>query len=129
MLIKTSACTLFLLCSIYVTAQFKKGDRMVGASIASIFYNNTMADVTVGTTTTNSFSKNYNISINPMYGWFVADNIAVGVTFNINPIGQSVSYENNGNTYQKDKTNGLNLGAGVFGRSYFGKNGTFLPFG
>ena len=129
MLLKTSACTLLILCSIAVTAQFKKGDRMVGASVASIFYNNTTADVTVGSATTHSLSKNYNISVNPMYGWFVSDKTVVGATLNINPTGQSVSYENSGNTYQKDKSNGLNLGAGVFARNYFGNNGSFLPFG
>ena len=126
---KTSICIVLILSSLQLAAQFKKGDRMVGASVVSIFYNNTTADVTVGSATTHSLTKNYNFSINPMYGWFVSDKVVVGATLNINPTGQSVSYENNGNTYQKDKTNGLNLGAGAFARSYFGNTGNFLPFG
>jgi len=126
---KSSVCILLLLFSIHSKAQFKKGDRMVGASVASAFYDNTTADVTVGTATTHSLNKNYNISINPMYGWFISDKTVVGGTLNINPTGQTVSYENNGSTYQKDKSNGLNLGAGAFARSYFSNNGNFLPFG
>ena len=129
MFIKSSACILFLLYSFTIAAQFKKGDHMVGTSVASVFYNNTTADVTVGSATTHSLNKNYNVSIIPMFGWFISDKTVVGGTLNINPTGQSVSYEDNGSTYQKDKSNGLNLGAGVFARSYFSNTGNFLPFG
>ncbi|HEX6194129.1 MAG TPA: hypothetical protein VFZ42_17265 [Chitinophagaceae bacterium] len=125
----TSICLLLFLFSFHAHAQFKKGDRMVGASIASIFYNNTTGDVTVGSVTTHSLNKNYSISIGPMYGWFITNKTVVGGTLNINPTGQTVSYESNGNTYQKDKTSGLNLGAGAFARSYFSNDGSFLPFG
>jgi len=130
MRIKTLISTLLLFVSLFSNAQFQKGDRMAGASIASVFYNNTTADVTITSIgSTHSINKNYAVNINPQYGWFISEKTAVGVLLNINPSGQKVRYEENGIAFQEDKTTTLNLGAGGFIRSYFSNKGSFLPFG
>ena len=58
--------------------------------------------------------------LHPSIGWFISDKTAVvGVPLNINPNGQKTTYEENGSTYQSDKSNGFNIGLGGFVRNYF----------
>lgn len=119
-----------LLSGITLKAQFAKGDRMVGASVASAIFNSGTADITVAQIGSNSSTvKNFNVAITPSLAWFISDNTAVGFLLNLNPSGQKTTYEQNGSTYQSDKSNGFNIGGGGFARSYFGKTGSFLPFG
>ena len=118
------------LISIDLKAQFAKADKMVGASVASIFFNSGNSDISV-VTIGNNVSKitNYGISITPSIGWFISDKTAVGATLNINPNGQKTTYEENGNTYQSDKSNGFNIGLGGFVRNYFSNKSAWMPFG
>lgn len=111
-------------------AQFQKGDKMAGASVASVVYNSGSSDITVVSIGSNkSTKKNYSINLNPSLGWFLSSNTAVGVSLNINPAGQKVSYEQNGSTFQSDKTNNFNIGIGGFVRNYFSKRSSLFPFG
>lgn len=131
MRLKTSVFSLFLMVnSIAVNAQFAKGDKMVGASVASIFFNSGNADISVASIG-NNISKitSYGVSITPSIGWFISDKTAVGATLNINPNGQKTTYEENGNTYQSDKSNGFNIGIGGFVRNYFSGKSTWMPYG
>lgn len=113
-----------------LNAQFSKGDRMVGATVASAVFNSGTADINVAQIGSNTSTvKNYNVSLTPSLGWFISENTAVGFVLNINPNGQKTSYEQGGSTYQSDQSNGFNIGGGGFARSYFGKTGSFLPFG
>ena len=113
-----------------INAQFSKGDRMAGATIASGVFNSGTADINVAQIGSNTSSvKNYNVSVTPSLGWFISENTAVGFVLNINPNGQKTSYEQGGFTYQSDQSNGFNIGGGGFARSYFAKTGSFLPFG
>ncbi len=119
-----------LLYSVSSKAQFKKGDRMVGASVASAIFNSGTSDITVAQIGSNSsIVKNYNVAITPSLGWFISENTAVGFVLNINRSGQKTTYEQNGSTYQMDKTDGLNIGGGGFVRNYFSNSSSFLPFG
>ena len=131
MLQKTSVLGLFLLLiSTGTRAQFAKGDRMVGASVASLFFNSGNSDITVTTIGSNkSTNRNYGVNIAPSLGWFISGRTVVGATLMINPNGQKITYEQNGSTYQSDKTNGFNIGAGGFVRNYFSDKSTLLPFG
>jgi hypothetical protein len=111
-------------------AQFAKGDKMVGASIASVVFNSGTADITVtGIGSNVSRITSYNVNIIPNIGWFLSDNMAAGIALNINPTGNKTTYEENGTTFQKDKQNGYNFGLGGFARSYFGHSKSLLPFG
>lgn len=114
-------------------AQFKKGNRMFGSSIGSVFYNSGSSDISDPAIATGASSKNtsYGLSIIPSIGWFISDNTAIGVTLNVNPSGSKTSYtaESNGNTYQQDKLNGFNFGIGGFARNYFSSSSSFMPFG
>src|SRR4051812_40005133 len=84
-------------------AQFTKGDKMVGASIASVVFNSGTADITVtGIGSNVSRITSYNVNIIPNIGWFLSDNMAAGIALNINPTGNKTTYEENGTTFQKD---------------------------
>lgn len=118
-----------LLASFTVNAQFKKGDKMLGTSIASILYNTGGSDIsaTPGGNSKSLFN-NYSVSIIPQMGWFLSGSTVVGFTADLNPYGQKNIYKQNGLTYQSDKASGLNLGVGGFVRNYFKKTGKYLPF-
>jgi hypothetical protein len=119
-----------LLTAITTSAQFNKGDKMVGTSVGSIFFNNGNADITVGSIGSNTSKiTNYGVSISPSLGWFISDKTAIGATLNLNPNGQKTTYEQNGTTYQSDKSNGFNIGIGGFARNYFSGNKSLAPFG
>ena len=111
-------------------AQFRKSDRMVGASIASLLYNSGSSTVTFP-----SFpgyeteSSSWGVRVEPSMGWFLSEKTAVGVAVSIHPYGQKVTYNDNGTVFQEDKSNNFDVGLGVFARHYLGSGGDFLPFG
>lgn len=112
------------------SAQFKKGEKMVGGSVGSMVFNNGSADINVAQIGTNkSKTSGYNISINPTLGWFISDNTAVGASVNINPSSNKTSYAQNSSTYQSDKVTNFNVGLGGFARHYFSATKSLLPYG
>jgi hypothetical protein len=114
----------------YANAQFVKGTRMAGASVASIFFNAGNSDQSVASIgNTTGRTTGYNINITPSLGWFLSSKTAVGFLVSINPSGEKVSYEENGSTFQRDKSRNFNAGIGGFVRHYFGAEGSLLPFG
>lgn len=116
--------------SIAINAQFTKGDRMVGASIASIFFNSGNSDVSFPQTRGYSGKiTNYSLKIEPSYGWFISGNTVVGASLFINPNGQKGTYKDLGTTFQEDKSTNFNIGVGAFIRNYFGAGNSFMPFG
>jgi hypothetical protein len=126
----------FLLFSILATisisgyTQFKKGDKMAGASVGSVLYNSGSSDVSFpsfnGYT---SKTTSYGLRIEPTLGWFISDKTAVGASLNINPTGEKVRYQDGGTTFQQDKNNSFNIGIGAFGRNYFKTDNEWMPFG
>ncbi len=123
---------LFLFLSLATLGQFQKGDRMVGATIGSAVFNTGNADISVASIGSNSSKTNsYTFNINPSIGWFVTDQTVAGLSLNINPASQKTTYEQNGSTYQSDKSTNFNIGFGGFARNYFPakKNSSLLPFG
>lgn len=111
-------------------AQFSKGDRMAGASVASVIYNSGSSDISVDQIgNSRSVTSSYNINISPSLGWFISEKTAVGGSLILNPAGSKVSYEQNGSTFQTDKSNSFNIGLGGFVRHYLGNSGKMLPFG
>jgi hypothetical protein len=121
--------SVLLLSGILAHAQFKKGMRLAGSSIATVTYNSGSSNITSGTITgTTSKITNYNISILPLMGWFITDNTAVGATLNINPSGDKTTFEQNNSTYKSDKSTRYNIGAGGFVRNYLGQAKNFRAF-
>lgn len=121
---------ILMLAGIGAHAQFKKGDKMVGTSVASIIFNSGGSDVSFPqvrgySTKTNSFG----LRIEPAFGWFISDKTVIGASLNINPSSQKVSYEDLGKTFQKDQSTNFNIGIGGFLRNYFGSTSSFMPFG
>jgi hypothetical protein len=123
-------CLFLLVNSMAVNSQFTKGDKMVGASVASIIFNSGSSDVSFPQTRGYSGKiTNYSLKIEPTFGWFISGNTAVGASLFINPNGQKASYEDLGTTFQKDKSANFNIGVGAFIRNYFGAGNSFRPFG
>ena len=60
-----------------MNAQFKKGMRMVGATIGNAFFNSGKSDYSYPPPTTGytSNSNNFGVTLNPSMGWFVSDNV------------------------------------------------------
>jgi hypothetical protein len=111
-------------------AQFSKGDKMVGASVASLLFNSGSSDITVESIGSNTSKvTGYSINISPSIGWFLNENTAAGFTLTINPGSDKTTYEQNGSTYQSDKASRYNLGAGGFVRNYFGDAKKMKPYG
>jgi hypothetical protein len=112
-------------------AQFKKGQRMAGATIGNIYYNSGKTDYTdaniPGTYTSNN--NNFGIGFNPNFGWFISDNTAVGTLLNLSYRHQNVFDESNGSTFRKTESGFFNFGIGGFVRNYFSSGKTWLPFG
>src|SRR5687767_13662061 len=66
-------------------AQFKRGDRMVGTAIGSVFFNSGSADVSFSQFPGYSSKTNsYGLRIEPAFGLFISEKTAVGASLNIN---------------------------------------------
>ncbi len=122
---------MLLIGSFSANAQFSKGDKMVGASVGSVFINSGTSDVSFPSVTAGYSSTNngWGIRIEPSIGWFISDKTAIGGTIILNPSSQKNSYEAGGNTFQQDKTNRFNIGLGGFARNYFNDNKSMMPYG
>lgn len=109
-------------------AQFKKGDRVLGASVTSLVFNSGTADISVSSIgSSTSVIKNHNVLVNPSLGWFLSEKTLVSLIVNINPYGGKTTYEQSGTTYQSDKSNSFNFGLGGYLRQYLKGTG-LLPF-
>lgn len=120
MLQKSAFVVLALLLSVASYPQLKKGNRMVGASVASAFFNNTSTDFssTIGSSSTSV--DNFGINLTPSIGWFVADNIAVGIAPSIGYTKQKqVGTSSAGSTYLSEEISQFSFGLGGFARYYF----------
>jgi hypothetical protein len=123
---------LIVLCfSFTASSQLKKGTRMVGVTIGSIFYNNGNADISFPAPTQGYSYKttSFGAAIAPSMGWFISDNTVIGAMLNINPVWLKNTYEFSGTTYRKDESNTFNLGIGGGVRNYFNNSSTYKPFG
>lgn len=122
---------LLLLINISIQAQFKKGMRMVGASVGSAFFNSGKAEYNYPPPTTGytSNSNGFGITLNPSIGWFISDNTVLGALVNFGYSHQKIFNTSNGTTYKRDISNNFNPGIGGFVRNYFTSNGTLKPFG
>ena len=112
-------------------AQFKKGDKMIGSSIAgsTISSGKTLYSYPNGTQGYTSNQNNFTINLNPSYGWFIQNNIVVGVQPVLVYSRQKTWLESeNGNTYKKDNYSNLDFGAGAFLRYFFSSGGKLYPF-
>jgi hypothetical protein len=128
--IKSFFSGIIILAGIAANAQFKKGDKMVGTSVGSIFFNSGSSDVSFPQVRGySSKTSSYGVRIEPSFGWFISEKTIIGAAININPSGQKVRYEDIGTSFQEDKSTGLNIGVGGFARNYFGGNSAFMPFG
>jgi hypothetical protein len=123
--------TMILINDIAINAQFKKGDKIAGVSIASAFYNNGSTALSTSISSTTTTNNNFGISVNPSIGWFINENIAIGIMPTIGYKKQKlIGKTSTSNTFLKDKTNQFNMGIGGFARYYFnGKSNTTRFFG
>ena len=123
--------TMLLINNIATNAQFKKGDKIAGVSIASAFYNNESTALSTSISSTTTTNNNFGISVNPSIGWFINGNVAIGIMPAIGYKKQKIlGKTSSGNTFLKDETNQFNTGIGGFARYYFnGKNNIARFFG
>jgi hypothetical protein len=100
---------------------FKKGMRVVGASLGSLIFNSDRSPVSFngGSTSYKIEGNSFNIGVTPSMGWFVSDRMLVGTSLNVQMSNQ-VKYNksNAGNTFQKDKSSTYSIGVGGFLRYY-----------
>jgi hypothetical protein len=122
---------LLFLCttSLPAMAQFKRGNRMAGASVGSLFFNAGTGKVSYPAPTQGYTSRTtaIGLSLTPSLGWFITDKTVAGVTLTLNPATQKTTFEVTGTTYQQDQSNSFSTGAGVFARHYF-SGSALVPF-
>jgi hypothetical protein len=119
MLRKLAFVTPTLLITIMINAQFKKGDKMLGASVGTVFLNSGSTDVSTSIITSTNSNDNFGLSINPSIGWFINDNIAVGIMPTAGYNKQKLLGKSSGSTYMKDESSRFIIGIGGFARYYF----------
>lgn len=111
-------------------AQLKKGNKMLGASFAGLFYNSSKTILTVPAPTTgyNTRDNSFGFTHTPSVGWFITDQIVAGATLNLGIDRRKITNEANGNTYAKNESTTTRFGAGGFFRYYLNKSGNDIPF-
>jgi hypothetical protein len=93
---------------------------MVGASVGTIFFNNSSTDFATSIGTSSTTSNSFGVTFNPAIGWFINENVAVGIMPDINYSKQKqTGRSSTGNTYLKNENNQFNIGVGGFARYYF----------
>ncbi|HLG38207.1 MAG TPA: hypothetical protein VI461_01015 [Chitinophagaceae bacterium] len=109
-----------LFLNILMYAQFKKGDKMVGASIGSLFYNNSSTDFSNSLGSSSTETDNYGIVFSPAIGWFISEDIVIGAAPMISYNKQKqLGKSSGGSTYLKNESNQFGVSIGGFSRYYF----------
>ena len=115
---------IFLLLSGSMRAQFKKNDRLIGASIATGYFSSGKTDYDGYVT----FSHAWNASLTPNYGWFLSSRSVIGASLILNMSGQKNWNESGGLTYKRDIRKNMDYGLGSFFRYYVTEGSRWLPF-
>jgi len=114
-----------------VTAQTKKGDKLVGVSFGSISYTNSDSKTTYSNTPTvyNSDGNSFSISVNPNVAWFVKDNLAIGGGVSVSfYTSKSNSSNTSSTTTSESKSTQPSFYIGPLARYYFGGSPKGMPF-
>jgi hypothetical protein len=102
------------------SSQTRKGNKMVGFSLVSAFFNNGTTDRSNDISSSTIENDNFGISINPNVGWFISDDVAVGISPSISYSKQKqVGKGANGNTFLSDEVSMYGVSVGGFARYYF----------
>jgi len=99
-----------------IDASLSKGKILVGGQLSFGGSDNSTLD-----TLQKYDLKNSSFQFNPNFGYFIKDNLAVGLSMNLGYSTSSQTYENSYNntiTKTTSTTNGLSYGFGVFARQY-----------
>lgn len=102
---------------------------MAGASIGTVFLNHNSTDLTTSLLVSTTTNDNYGINLTPSFGWFINDQLAVGVA-------PTVSYDKQkllgktpaGLTFLKDESNRFSAGLGGFARYYLSSTNSKMRF-
>jgi hypothetical protein len=105
-------------------SQTEKGKYFIGGSINYSGDKDSEGD----SVTNNWTNKNTTFNFTPSIGYFVTDNIAVGINLNLGNSVYNYQILSNMNYYSTTKTNTLNLGGGIFVRPYFKISNNFMFF-
>jgi hypothetical protein len=122
---------IFLLSILSVSAhsQFVKGNRMVGATIASSLFSSGKTDLSgPNQLSIEQTNKNFTLQFTPSMGWFVSDKTVVGASMLVSVYNQKATNESGGVNYKEDENNNLDFGAGVFARQYLSTSNQMRPF-
>jgi hypothetical protein len=121
---------LMILSGITGAAQFKKGNRMIGATIGSGYFSSgkTVYAYPAPTTGYISFNHSWNLGFTPAFGWFVKDNAIAGVHVIANTSHQKTWNESSGITNREDNLHNTDFGGGIFYRYYFSTTAKANPF-
>ncbi|MFY7879797.1 MAG: hypothetical protein ACOVP6_06980 [Lacibacter sp.] len=115
-----------------LTAQFSKGTQMVGSTLGTAFTNSGQTQYTFESALSQSYRMNSNsggFSVTPSYGRFLTPAFVLGFSLNAGTsVTKNKMVSQNGNTFQYDKKNAFNLGAGAFGRYYVTDKTSILPY-
>lgn len=110
-------------------AQLKKGNKLVGFSVGSAFFNNTSNERSNNLTSSVIETDNFGISINPSMGWFVSDDVIIGFSPSVSFDKQKqVGKGTNGNTFLIDELSSYSVSLGGFARYYFRGQNSMLRF-
>jgi hypothetical protein len=103
-----------------INAQFKKGDKMAGAFVGTVLFNHSSTDLSTSISISTTSNDNFGITFKPMFGWFVNENIAVGIMPDVGYKKQKILGKlPSGTTFLKDESSRYNFDIGGFARYYF----------
>lgn len=129
MLGKLSFVVTVLLINSITNAQFKKGDKMVGASVGTVFFNHNSTESSSTVVYSTISNDNYGINFNPAIGWFISDNISIGIKPTVGYYKQKIlGTTPAGSTFLKDESNRFKIGVGGFARYYLNSDNVKTRF-
>lgn len=87
---------MFICSSVFIQAQFKKGDWLLEGSIGNLNFSN--SNTKFDSSNMKTESNTFGFSIYPKAGYFITDDIAIGLSLGFNYLdGNNVRYDDNGN--------------------------------
>lgn len=120
MLQKLVFTALALLFNTIMYAQLKEGNKMVGVTVGSAFFNTGTTDFSSAIGSSSTSNDNFGVSLSPSIGWVTSPNIIIGVMPSIGYNKQKqLGKSSSGSTYLKNENNQFSFGLGGFVRYYF----------
>jgi hypothetical protein len=126
---KLTFISILLICVFCANAQLKKGNRLVGLTVATGLWSGNETEFTAPNAPSSTVeTRSFSLQLTPSLGWFLTDQSIVGASVTIGMSDEVSRQKSGGVTFIENNYNNVDFSAGGYFRYYFNSTSSLRPF-